>query len=1003
MRWARSFQFDVAKSGLNIATQGPAQHRFHELVRNIASIAAIGRTLALAGLMLLTAGQASAQFANQSSGTFGALLNQLQTLQDSGALGEFGGGQVPSRVDQLRDDPSEANNGLSVSQTEIAIKGEQQKDISQALFVARRFCRGELTENQAATILAAIEFSSFERDYCIRAGDLLVLQGYDFVAPLPGDQGLSLGAISDDYVMGIGDQLVLTFVGQDNRVLTTSVDSEGRIVLPGWQPVMAAGRTFAEVRREIEVRTAISKLGTEVFVSVGNVRSISVTVLGEVRRPGSYQFTTLSTIVSALAKAGIKKSGSLRRIRVTRGNQWFWIDGYDLIYNGAVDRDIKLRDGDQISVPKRGPTFAISGEAQKPGIYEMPEGQDSVTVAEALDISGGTLRPRGNRFLHYTIDNEGHERVSEHQNLAARIREGDILTVALNRSIQVDSVYLDGHVRVPGNRSLRTTSTVAQLLGNVENLGKDPYLLFGALETSDPNTQFRRLFPLNLLNIMTGAEDYALRDGDRLIVLSSDDVRYLASTMVQNIIGRRATIAGREAAGPDAASSGSTSDGENQVDSAIKAAGLSRDDLRRVLGQDSSTSSVEGNDVSAQTESGRLPSTLSPACAGLKRLAGVLSATAVARYANAVRRFDSDKQLQELNTQECPAIYEDYPDLLPLALEHLVTANGSVRRPGVYPVAGNVTLASLVAATGGLSREVDLTRVEISRAITDPVQGVADSSRGFVDVAKLGADKVVIGPGDAIRFNAIFLDRDSGPVYLAGEFIRPGYYDIRRGERLSELMVRAGGLTEQAYPYGAIFTREPVKRIQQIGFQRAARELTSAIAVAAVQNEVDIAGLLQFQQFARQLDSVEALGRVVIEADPTVLQVRPELDVVLQPGDRLYMPKRPNFVVVIGDVLNPGAMQFISGNNADTYIRQAGGLQYSADEDRIFVVYPNGAAEPLGITAWNFNPVQIPPGSTIVVPKDPAPLDLLTVLREGAQVLGQLAVTAASLAVISRD
>ena len=240
-------------------------------------------------------------------------------------------------------------------------------------------------------------------------------------------------------------------------------------------------------------------------------------------------------------------------------------------------------------------------------------------------------------------------------------------------------------------------------------------------------------------------------------------------------------------------------------------------------------------------------------------------------------------------------------------------------------------------------------------------------------------------------------------MLLVGEFVRTGLYEIRRGERLSEVIARAGGLTAQAYPYGAIFTRERVKREQELGFQRAARELNSALAVAAVQRGVNPTAVLALQDLSGRLQSVEALGRVVIEADPTVLQVKPELDVVLEPGDRIFVPKRPNFVTVIGDVLNPSAVQFRAGATADRYIRQAGGYQSSADEDRVFVVYPNGEAEPLALSPWNFNPVQIPPGSTIVVPKDPVPLDLITIVREGASLVSQLAVTAASLAVISRD
>lgn len=360
-------------------------------------------------------------------------------------------------------------------------------------------------------------------------------------------------------------------------------------------------------------------------------------------------------------------------------------------------------------------------------------------------------------------------------------------------------------------------------------------------------------------------------------------------------------------------------------------------------------------------------------------------------------------ELAAENRQECPAVFDRFGDLLPLVLEHVVAVNGAVRRPGAYPVVGDTPVTSIIAVAGGLSREVDLTRVEVSRFTPDSLAGKADTSRGLVNLAELGADKVALSPGDVIRFNAVFTDRDSGPVLLVGEFIRPGLYEIHRGERLSEAIARAGGLTEKAYPYGTIFTRERVRRVQEIGFRRAARELNSALAVESVKRGINPAAALELQRLSQDLLAVEALGRVVIEADPTVLQVRPELDTVLEPGDRVLMPKRPNFVIVIGDVLNPSALQFHAGTTGDGYIRQAGGFQNSADEDRVFVVFPNGVASPLAVTPWNFNPVQIPPGSTIVVPKDPVPFDFRTFVREGTQILSQLAVTAASLAVISNN
>ncbi|MFQ5766199.1 MAG: SLBB domain-containing protein [Rhodospirillales bacterium] len=132
-----------------------------------------------------------------------------------------------------------------------------------------------------------------------------------------------------------------------------------------------------------------------------------------------------------------------------------------------------------------------------------------------------------------------------------------------------------------------------------------------------------------------------------------------------------------------------------------------------------------------------------------------------------------------------------------------------------------------------------------------------------------------------------------------------------------------------------------------------------------------------------------------------MLAARAELDTVLEPGDRLFVPKHPKSVSVIGEVLNPGALRFASGLEADDYIQMAGGLRRSADDARVFVVLPNGTARPVSLSAGNRTPVRVPRGSTIVGPKDPLPFDLFAFLRDTTEIVSRLAITAASLAVIS--
>jgi protein involved in polysaccharide export with SLBB domain len=276
-------------------------------------------------------------------------------------------------------------------------------------------------------------------------------------------------------------------------------------------------------------------------------------------------------------------------------------------------------------------------------------------------------------------------------------------------------------------------------------------------------------------------------------------------------------------------------------------------------------------------------------------------------------------------------------------------------------------------------------------------------STELVALQRSDMSRVLVEPGDFLRFNPRGTDRADGPIYLTGEFARPGAYAIRRGERLSSVIARAGGLTAEAYPFGAVFTRESVRRSERVALDHLSRQLNSALIAAAANQQIDAGALDTFSGLSLKVADAPATGRVVIEADPAVLQIRPELDVVLQPGDRVIMPKRPSSVLVTGDVLSPGAKQFVAGRTVGVYLEQAGGFQRSADRNRIFVVFPNGAAKPVSVSPFSYSSVQVPPGSTIVVPKDATPIGLFALARNVSQVLSQLAITAASLAVISNN
>ncbi len=903
--------------------------------------------------------------------------------------------------------PNGASN-TGVQPTEVKVDESSNFELTpRQRLIVRRYCAGEVSDDDDRLVLFDNIFSRMEMDFCRRTGQEIQQFGYNVLVAKSDNQLLGSGAIQDHYVLGEGDQLEISFYGRESGSDAVIVDRQGRAMVRDLPPMVVAGMTFGEFRRKLAASVKDKKIGTEVYLSLGSVKSVSVTIAGEVRKPGQYQMTALSSVFDAVSRAeGIKKTGSLRRLQIFRGDQIFWIDLYDLLLGSGFSQDMTLRDGDRVVVPLIGRTVAIDGIVRRPGIYELSEGVTSITVEAALRLAGGGLRPQGNLVRLITFDKQGQEISQDNAGINQTVRGGDIVLLVRSKDFQSDTVELLGHVRTPGKRSLKTTSTIHDLVGDKNNLKDDPYLLFAILETTDPATRARRNFPINLRRILANEENFALRDGDRLIILGAEDVDFLNSYDVQKILFSKSSgnaqhiqvndgsqnlkekLSSVSIKNPNGTKQGNF--GTRPISSNNQ---LTRDIVKNLIDRKLITLTDEQRaDLERELAQDKKIS-----CLGLRNLSALVKLAGNRRFRSALQVRVSGTRSGIEDVQPCPRIFNLKPDLLPFVLEHVVAMSGEIRSPGAYPITNATSLSSIIAVAGGLTRDVNLGQLEISR-----FQSGANI-REIVNLTKQPISNENVSPGDVVRVNAVYSDRDSGPVRLRGEFIRPGLYDIRRGERLSDVIARAGGLTPQAYPYGSIFTRESVKEAQKVAFQRAARELRSSLLFAGGGKAASPQAMVALGELTKNIENTEPLGRIVMESDPTVLQVRPEFDTVLEAGDQIYVPKRPNSVLVIGDVLNPGALQFIAGTKVDNYVNQAGGLQQSADEDRMFLVYPNGVAQPVSVSVWNYNPVQVPPGSTIVVPKDPVPLDLFSFAKDITALLSQMAITAASLAVIGNN
>ena len=242
-----------------------------------------------------------------------------------------------------------------------------------------------------------------------------------------------------------------------------------------------------------------------------------------------------------------------------------------------------------------------------------------------------------------------------------------------------------------------------------------------------------------------------------------------------------------------------------------------------------------------------------------------------------------------------------------------------------------------------------------------------------------------------------------GEVTLRGELARSGTYPISRGERLSDVIARAGGLAVNAYPEGTVFLRKSSARQEKEAMSRSAAELEQQVVLAAGEEDFKPEAATFLRELIDQLRAATPLGRITIEADPVVLTAAPEKDVILENGDVVFVPSRPSTVLVSGQVMMPQSLHCQPGWGVDDYIEAAGGFSRYADEGYVFIVYPNGRAERVSGSSWFSGHRVIPPGSIIIIPRDLRPFQFSRFALDLTQIVSQLAITAASIATVSRD
>lgn len=320
-------------------------------------------------------------------------------------------------------------------------------------------------------------------------------------------------------------------------------------------------------------------------------------------------------------------------------------------------------------------------------------------------------------------------------------------------------------------------------------------------------------------------------------------------------------------------------------------------------------------------------------------LAGVMSGAA------------PDIELQRNDVLVIPSIHE-------LEERGALTISGEVARPGTYPYAENMTIEDLVVQAGGLLDGASTARIDISRRIKDPKSLTPSSELGKIYSFSLKDGLIVDGepgftlmPYDIVEVRRSPAYRPQERVTLDGEVVFSGGYTlIKKNERLSDLVKRAGGLTSDAYAHGARLIRRMNDE------ERAVRETTLRIALQNQQGSGDSLSMNKLQ-----LNDYYSVG---IELDKALAEPGSDYDMVLREGDRLVIPQYVSTVSISGEVMYPNTVLYLQGKNLKYYVGQAGGYGLRAKKSRAYVIYMNGTVT----RVRSLRKARIEPGCQIIIP-----------------------------------